>query len=58
MALGMSKEDASCCCLGCQRWLVADVSGDLEGLTREDAIREANQDYPPELVAQHLGAQP
>jgi hypothetical protein len=43
-------EDNGYCC-GCERYLIVDASGDLEGLTLEEFIRKANQDYPPELIA-------
>ena len=32
-------------CYGCKRFLVVEVHGDLEGLTREEVIREANSEY-------------
>jgi hypothetical protein len=46
-------DDDHCC--GCERYLVVDASGDLEGLTLEEFICEANQDYPPELIAAAKG---
>lgn len=33
-------------CDGCKRFVVETVSGDLEGWTSEDLIREANREYP------------
>lgn len=41
-------------CLGAERWLIVDVSGDLEGWSRDDVLLEANSDYPEELVARHI----
>jgi hypothetical protein len=43
-------------CHGCERYLVVDASGDLEGYSREECIRMANEDYPPELVARFIPA--
>lgn len=47
IALGLEEN----VCLGCRRWLIVDVSGDLEGMTREQILSEANRDYPADLVA-------
>jgi hypothetical protein len=32
-------------CLGTKRWLVVDVSGDLEGMTKEEILSEINSGY-------------
>ena len=47
--LALGAEESTC--LGCKRWLIVDVSGDLEGMTREQVLAEANMEYPAELVA-------
>lgn len=38
-------------CVGCSRYLVVDIGGDLEGYSRKEIFEEINSDYPPELVA-------
>lgn len=50
LALGLEEN----ICLGAKRWLIVEVSGDLEGLTSEQALAEANMEYPLDLVSQHL----
>lgn len=50
LALGLEEN----CCFGAERWLIVDVSGDLEEMTREEVLAMANSDYPPELVAKHM----
>ena len=50
LALGAEENG----CLGCRRWLIVDVSGDLEGMTREQILAEANSEYPEDLVALHV----
>lgn len=41
-------------CLGCKRFLVIDVDGDLDGYSREEFIEEANREYPESLKQQWL----
>lgn len=55
---GHGDDSTAGLCAGCERYLVIDVHGDLEGSTREECVRMANQDYPPELVARHLPDEP
>ncbi len=43
--LGLAKN----VCLGCTRWLIVDVGGDLEGMTRDQVLAEANSGYPKNL---------
>ena len=50
LALGVEEN----ICLGCRRWLIVDVSGNLEGMTREQVLVDANTGYPAELVALHV----
>ena len=41
IALGLPQD----VCIGARRWLVVDVSGDLEGMTRAQVIDSANDGY-------------
>jgi hypothetical protein len=50
-----NEEDDNVDCK-CERFLIVDVSGDLEGRTREDILAESNEDYPRELVEHHMEA--
>lgn len=39
------------CCFGCSRIIAVDVHGDLEGVSKEQIIKEMNDEYPETLKA-------
>ena len=41
-------------CLGTNRFLVVDVSGDLEGHSKEEILKTINQEYPANLTTKYL----
>src|SRR3990167_5078252 len=58
IAFNMDSEDhrhpinseGNAVCLGRNRWIIVDVSGDLEDMTREQVMAEVNIGYPEELL--------
>lgn len=50
---GADDEPLEC---GNTRYLVVDVHGGLEGRSKNEAIEDANEDCPPDLVRLHVAS--
>jgi hypothetical protein len=42
-------------CIGCHRWYIIEVSGDLEGYSEAETLERANPDYTPILYSDPPG---
>lgn len=38
-------------CFGCTRFIAIDVFGDLEGMSKQEALAAINDEYPSDLIA-------